>query len=64
MSRFIQADLAFHTLLVHAATNQRMPKLMAETRLLIRIFSIRRHRHSASQLLAIHEQQLRHPIGC
>lgn len=56
MSRFIQADLGFHTLLVHAAANQRMLKLIAETRLLIRIFSIRRDGHSAPQLLAIHQQ--------
>lgn len=56
MSRFIQADLGFHTLLLHAAANQRMLKVVSETRLLIRIFSIRRDGHSAIQLRAIHDQ--------
>jgi DNA-binding GntR family transcriptional regulator len=56
MHRFIHADLGFHTLLLHAAANQRMLKLVSETRLLIRIFSIRRDGHSSSQLRAIQEQ--------
>ncbi len=56
MSRFIQADLGFHTLLLHAAANHRMLKLVSETRLLIRIFSIRRDGHSAAQLRAIQQQ--------
>jgi DNA-binding GntR family transcriptional regulator len=56
MRRFIEADLGFHTLLLHAAANQRMLKVVSETRLLIRVFSIRRDGHSASQLCAIHHQ--------
>jgi len=56
MNQFIQADLGFHTLLLHAAANQRMLKLVSETRILIRIFSIPRDGHSAAQLIAIHEQ--------
>jgi DNA-binding GntR family transcriptional regulator len=53
MGRFIQTDLGFHTVLVHAAANQRMLKLVSETRLLIRIFSIPRDGHSSSQLQSI-----------
>lgn len=56
MQRFIQADIGFHTLLLHAAGNRRMLKLVLETRLLIRIFSIRRPGHCAEQLRAIHQQ--------
>ncbi len=56
MQRFIHADLGFHTLLLHMAANRRMLKLVAETRLLIQIFSIRRDGHSAEQLRAINRQ--------
>jgi len=56
MQRFIHADLGFHTLLLHTAANRRMLKLVSETRLLIRIFSIRRDGHSADQLRAINRQ--------
>jgi DNA-binding GntR family transcriptional regulator len=56
MQRFIHADLGFHTLLLHTAANRRMLKLVTETRLLIRIFSIQREGHSAGQLRQIHEQ--------
>lgn len=56
MQRLMQADLGFHTLLLHTAANRRMLKLVAETRLLIRIFSIRRDGHSTEQLRAINRQ--------
>ncbi len=56
MKRFIQADLGFHTLLLHTAANRRMLKLISETRLLIRIFSIKREGHSAEQLRVINRQ--------
>lgn len=56
MQRFIQADLNFHTMLLHAAANRRMLKLVNETRLLIRIFSIHRGGHSAQQLRQIQDQ--------
>ncbi|MEP6537004.1 MAG: GntR family transcriptional regulator [Bryobacteraceae bacterium] len=56
MQQFINADLGFHTLLLHTAANRRMLKLVSETRLLIRIFSIRRDGHSAGQLRAINRQ--------
>lgn len=56
MQRFIDADLGFHTLLLHTAANRRMLKLVSETRLLIRIFSIRRDGHNAEQLRAINRQ--------
>jgi len=56
MQRFIQADLNFHTVLLHTAANRRMLKLVNETRLLIRIFSIQRGGHNAQQLKQIQAQ--------
>jgi DNA-binding GntR family transcriptional regulator len=56
MQKFIQADLSFHTVLLHAASNRRMLKLVNETRLLIRVFSIQRGGHTAAQLRGIQEQ--------
>jgi DNA-binding GntR family transcriptional regulator len=58
MQQFIRADLGFHTLLLHMAANRRMLKLVSETRLLIRFFSIPRPGHSAEQLREINRQHV------
>jgi DNA-binding GntR family transcriptional regulator len=53
--RFVQADLTFHSLLLRAADNQRMLRAVADTRLLIRIFSLNRESHTAEQLRTIED---------
>lgn len=54
MRRFIRIDLQFHTLLVRVAANARMLKVVADTRVLLNIFAIRRKGHDAAQLTEIH----------
>jgi len=54
MRRFIRMDLQFHTLLVRAAANSRILKVVADTRVLLNIFAIRRKGHDAGQLTQIH----------
>lgn len=54
MRRFVSADLGFHTLLMRAAGNVRLQKVVNETRLLIRVFSLRRRGHTAEELDRIH----------
>jgi len=54
MSRFIRLDLQFHTLLVRVAANARILKVVADTRVLLNIFAIRRKGHDAAQLTEIH----------
>ena len=54
MRRFIKIDLQFHTLLVRAAANSRIMKVVADTRVLPNIFAIRRKGHDADQLIQIH----------
>lgn len=54
MARFIACDLGFHSLLLRMAANARILKTVNETRLLIRIFSIRRQSHNAALLAKIH----------
>ena len=56
MHRFMVCDLSFHTLLMRMAGNARILKVVNETRLLIRIFAIRRSGHRAVEL----EQIQRH----
>ena len=56
MQRFIACDLGFHLLLVRMAANARILKLVNETRLLIRIFSIHRQGHNAAMLASIRAQ--------
>jgi DNA-binding GntR family transcriptional regulator len=57
MQRFVNADLSFHTLLMRAAGNRRLLKVVNDTRVLIRIFlSMRRHGHSVEDLERIHKQ--------
>ena len=54
MHRFVTCDLSFHTLLIRMAANARITKVLNETRLLMRIFAIHRHGHSAALLERIH----------
>ncbi|HXE13698.1 MAG TPA: GntR family transcriptional regulator [Bryobacteraceae bacterium] len=54
MRRFIACDLGFHTLLLRLAANVRIQKMVTETRLLVRIFSIHRTGHDATALERIH----------
>ncbi|MFL6450373.1 MAG: GntR family transcriptional regulator [Bryobacteraceae bacterium] len=56
MNRFISCDLGFHTLLLRIASNARILKVVNETRLLIRIFSIHREGHDVNALTKIHGQ--------
>lgn len=56
MQKFVAYDLGFHTLLVRMAANRRILKIVNDTRLLIRIFSIRRQGHSADLLGQIRRQ--------
>ena len=54
MKCFVRIDLQFHTLLVGAAANSRILKTVADTRVLLNIFAIRRKGHDAEQLTQIH----------
>jgi DNA-binding GntR family transcriptional regulator len=54
MHRFISCDLAFHTLLMRIAANPRILKVVNETRLLIRIFTMHRDGHKTADLEQIH----------
>jgi DNA-binding GntR family transcriptional regulator len=55
MQRFLAADMKFHMLLLRAAGNLRIMKVVADTRLLTRIFSYRREGHDAALLEQIHQ---------
>lgn len=55
MRRFIACDLGFHTLLLRMAANRRIQKTVTDTRLLVRIFSLRRLGHDRAALTKIHE---------
>lgn len=57
--RFFASDLGFHALLVSMAHNSRIQKLINETRLLIRIFSIQPGEKDAAQLQSIYEYHQR-----
>jgi DNA-binding GntR family transcriptional regulator len=54
MRRFVRIDLQFHSLLVRAAANSRILKTVADTRVLLNIFAIRRKGHNAEELTQIH----------
>jgi DNA-binding GntR family transcriptional regulator len=54
MHRFVANDLNFHATLVRSAANRRILKVVADTRVLINIFAMRRTGHSAAQLVEIH----------
>lgn len=55
MQRFVAADLGFHTLLIQAAGNGRIAKVVSETHVLTRIFSYRREGHGAQLLDQIYD---------
>jgi DNA-binding GntR family transcriptional regulator len=50
MERFIATDLHYHLLLLRAAGNHRLLKVVRDTRLLIRIFAMRREGHNRAEL--------------
>ena len=50
MQRFMSIDFAFHTMLMHLAGNGRMVKVVNDSRLLIRIFTLGRVDYDAKQL--------------
>jgi DNA-binding GntR family transcriptional regulator len=56
MHRFVTYDLAFHTLLMRLASNARILKVVNETRVLVRIFAIRRQGHTVPLLEDIHRR--------
>ena len=56
MRRFLACDLGFHSMLVSMTHNSRIHKVLNETRLLIRIFSMQRRGHNPPLLSAIHAQ--------
>ena len=49
-NRFLAADLSFHALLIGLAQNMRIHKVVNDTRLLLRIFTIRRESHDGPTL--------------
>jgi DNA-binding GntR family transcriptional regulator len=54
MKRLMSADLAFHQLLIRAAGNRRMMKIVADSRLLARIFATPRQEHNVSVIEETH----------
>lgn len=50
LERFLTADMAFHVMLLRASGNHRMMKIVADSRVLIRIFSARRQEHNLAVL--------------
>jgi DNA-binding GntR family transcriptional regulator len=56
MQRFIAADRGFHTLLMAFSFNPRIRKIVDDTRLLIRIFAMRRLGYDSEKLRKIHAQ--------
>ena len=59
MERFLACDFGFHALLMSMTQNQRIQKVLSETRLLIRIFSLRREGHNAQLLESIYQYHQR-----
>ncbi len=55
MQRFLCADMRFHMFLLRMAGNRRIMKVVAETRVLTRIFSYRREGHDARLLDRIYQ---------
>jgi len=54
MRRFITCDMRFHLLLLQAAGNQRMLKILDSTNVLLRVFSLRREHHTGKLLAEVH----------
>jgi len=53
-NRFVESDLGFHALLMSMTNNSRIQRIIHDTRLLIRVFAIRRRGHDAAQLQSIY----------
>lgn len=56
MHRFIAADFSFHALLMGLSQNVRMHRVVNETRLLMRVFSMRTQGHTVDDLDRIYKQ--------
>jgi DNA-binding GntR family transcriptional regulator len=54
MRRFVRIDLQFHSMIVRAAATSRILKTVADTRVLLNIFAMRRKGHNVQQLTEIH----------
>jgi DNA-binding FadR family transcriptional regulator len=54
----MQSDLGFHALLMSMTGNSRIQKILHDTRLLIRVFSIRRNGPDAPQMQGISQFHL------
>ncbi len=54
LQSFVNCDLQFHMLLLQAGGNQRMQKVFDSTRLLLRVFTLRREHHTTKLLTEIH----------
>ena len=50
LERFLAADMAFHVMLLRASGNHRMMRIVADSRVLLRIFSARRQEHNFAVL--------------
>jgi DNA-binding GntR family transcriptional regulator len=55
LQRFVGCDMRFHLVLLQAAGNRRFIRVIANTRLLIRIFTFRREHHSLELLGQVHD---------
>lgn len=55
-NRLLAADLSFHALLIGLSQNGRINKVVNDTRLLLRIFTMRRENHNVPALERIHKQ--------
>jgi DNA-binding GntR family transcriptional regulator len=59
MKRLMSADLAFHQLLIRAAGNRRMMKIVADSRLIARIFATPRQEHNVAVIEETHRYHTR-----
>ncbi len=59
MQKFLACDFEFHALLMSMTQNSRIQKIISETRLLIRIFSLHRPGHDAPLLESIYQYHQR-----
>jgi DNA-binding GntR family transcriptional regulator len=58
MTAFSSLDMKIHALLLLSTQNVRMQKIVADTRVLVRIFAMRRNGHELSMLEKIHRQHV------
>jgi DNA-binding GntR family transcriptional regulator len=55
LKRFVTCDLHFHTLLLQAAGNQRMLKILDSTSLLLRVFALPREHHTLALVSEVYQ---------